>query len=405
MEGITLTVSQLNDYVRRLLASDPIVQHITLRGEISNFKPYASGHWYFTLKDDTGRIDCALFRQYTYGVPFMPQDGMRVLVTGSAGLYVQGGKFQFYADGMTQDGVGDLYRRYLEIKERLTAEGLFDASRKRPLPLLPRAVGIVTSESGAVQHDIRTVAGRRFPGLPLVLRPAQVQGDGAAQDIVRGIEQLSRRRDIDVIIVGRGGGSIEDLWAFNDERVARAIYDSELPVISAVGHEPDVTIADYVADVRASTPSNAAELAVPDRADVEGLLSNLDIRSRQALKKQLTRCRTELNNLKSRKVMTDPMAYVDTKRMELDYIRDRLTAAADGVTKLKRNDFVRLAAALDAMSPLKVLGRGYCIAANEKSGELIRSINDVEINGRVDLCVNDGTVKCRVEETEAHCNG
>ena len=185
MEGITLTVSQLNDYVRRLLASDPIVQHITLRGEISNFKPYASGHWYFTLKDDTGRIDCALFRQYTYGVPFMPQDGMRVLVKGSAGLYVQGGKFQFYADGMTQDGVGDLYRRYLELKERLTAEGLFDASRKRLLPLLPRAVGIVTSESGAVQHDIRTVAGRRFPGLPLVLRPAQVQllevGDGRAR--------------------------------------------------------------------------------------------------------------------------------------------------------------------------------------------------------------------------------
>ena len=260
MQGVTLTVSQLNDYVRRSLASDPILQRINLRGEISNFKVYSSGHWYFTLKDEQSRIDCALFRQYAYGVRFRPQDGMKVLVSGTAGLYVQGGKYQFYADGMEQDGMGELYQRYLQLKEKLTAEGLFDASRKRPLPLLPRKVGIVTSSSGAVLHDIRTVAGRRFPGIPLVLRPAQVQGEGAAQDIAAGLAQIARVPGVDVVIVGRGGGSMEDLWAFNEEIVVRAVAACPVPVISAVGHETDTTLCDFAADMRAPTPSERYRL-------------------------------------------------------------------------------------------------------------------------------------------------
>ena len=310
MQGVTLTVSQLNDYVRRSLASDPILQHVTLRGEISNFKPYASGHWYFTLKDETGRIDCALFRQYTYGIRFTPRDGMRVLVTGAAGLYVQAGKYQFYADGMTQDGVGELYQRYLQLKEKLTQEGLFDASRKRPLPLLPRRVGIVTSPSGAVLHDIRTVAGRRFPGLPLVLRPAQVQGEGAAEDVARGIAQVAAQKDVDVVIVGRGGGSMEDLWAFNEEVVVRAVAQCPVPVISAVGHETDVTLCDFAADMRAPTPSAAAELAVPEREALLESVKEHQASLQRAAEKTMLQKAGAAALLEKRLLLQEPLAHV-----------------------------------------------------------------------------------------------
>lgn len=404
-ENRVLSVTELNEIIKSLVDATPILNNVCIKGELSNYKIYPSGHHYFTLKDQNSSLKCVMFRSSASKLRFRPESGMGVTAFGRISVYPRDGAYQLYCTDLQPEGIGDLQVAYEQLKAKLSAEGLFDPAHKKKLPQFPKRIAIITSSAGAAVHDMIRILGHRWPMTEVVLLPVRVQGVEAPPEIVGAIRYANRYKVADLIITGRGGGSIEDLWAFNDERVARAIYDSELPVISAVGHEPDVTIADYVADVRASTPSNAAELAVPDRADVEGLLSNLDIRSRQALKKQLTRCRTELNNLKSRKVMTDPMAYVDTKRMELDYIRDRLTAAADGVTKLKRNDFVRLAAALDAMSPLKVLRRGYCIAANEKSGELIRSINDVEINGRVDLCVNDGTVKCRVEETEAHCNG
>lgn len=404
-ENRVLSVTELNEIIKSLVDATPILNNVCIKGELSNYKIYPSGHHYFTLKDQNSSLKCVMFRSSASKLRFRPESGMGVTAFGRISVYPRDGAYQLYCTDLQPEGIGDLQVAYEQLKAKLSAEGLFDPAHKKKLPQFPKRIAIITSSAGAAVHDMIRILGHRWPMTEVVLLPVRVQGVEAPPEIVGAIRYANRYKVADLIITGRGGGSIEDLWAFNDERVARAIYDSELPVISAVGHEPDVTIADYVADVRASTPSNAAELAVPDRADVEGLLSNLDIRSRQALKKQLTRCRTELNNLKSRKVMTDPMAYVDTKRMELDYIRDRLTAAADGVTKLKRNGFVRLAAALDAMSPLKVLARGYCIAANEKSGELIRSINDVEINGRVDLCVNDGTVKCRVEETEAHCNG
>lgn len=404
-ENRVLSVTELNEIIKSLVDATPILNNVCIKGELSNYKIYPSGHHYFTLKDQNSSLKCVMFRSSASKLRFRPESGMGVTAFGRISVYPRDGAYQLYCTDLQPEGIGDLQVAYEQLKAKLSAEGLFDPAHKKKLPQFPKRIAIITSSAGAAVHDMIRILGHRWPMTEVVLLPVRVQGVEAPPEIVGAIRYANRYKVADLIITGRGGGSIEDLWAFNDERVARAIYDSELPVISAVGHEPDVTIADYVADVRASTPSNAAELAVPDRADVEGLLSNLDIRSRQALKKQLTRCRTELNNLKSRKVMTDPMAYVDTKRMELDYIRDRLTAAADGVTKLKRNGFVRLAAALDAMSPLKVLARGYCIAANEKSGELIRSINDVEINGRVDLCVNDGTLKCRVEETEAHCNG
>lgn len=260
-----LTVSQLNEYVRRSLASDPMLHGLCLRGELSNFKRHTSGHWYFTLKDEEAAINCAMFRQAAMGVRFRPENGQRVRLFGSVGLYARTGAYQFYADAMEPDGLGELYLRFEALKQKLAAEGLFDPSLKKPLPLLPRGVGIVTSRTGAVVHDIARVSWRRYPGMPLYLCPVKVQGEGAAAEIAAAIRLLDGFEGAEVIIVGRGGGSMEDLWAFNEEVVARAIARCHTPVVSAVGHETDVTIADFVADVRAPTPSAAAELAVPER--------------------------------------------------------------------------------------------------------------------------------------------
>ena len=321
MQGVTLTVSELNDYVRRSLASDPILHNITISGEISNFKAYTSGHWYFTLKDDLSRIDCAMFRQHNYNVRFLPRDGMKVLVKGSAGLYVQSGKYQFYAESMQQSGLGELYQRYMELKDKLTREGLFDAARKRPLPLLPRKVGIVTSASGAVLHDIRTVAGRRFPGLELVLRPAQVQGEGSAQDIARGVMEVSAVPGVDVVIVGRGGGSMEDLWSFNEEVVVRAVAACPVPVISAVGHETDHTLCDLAADMRAPTPSAAAELAVPEREalinEVDGMVFDL----RRAAENAVLVRQNSLSAMEKRLTQRDPRNVLKQMLLHADIYR------------------------------------------------------------------------------------
>ena len=263
MKGLTLSVSQLNDYVRRSLASDPLLRGLCVTGEISNLKRHVSGHWYFTLKDEEAAINCAMFRQSAMSLRFRPENGQRVRAFGSVSLYVKTGSYQLYVDAMEPDGVGDLYMRFEALKRKLSEEGLFDAQLKKQLPFLPKGVGIVTSKTGAVVHDIAQVTWRRFPGMPLVLCPVKVQGEGAAAEIAEGLRTLDKRTDIDVIIVGRGGGSMEDLWAFNEEKVARAIAACKKPVISAVGHETDVTIADFTADVRAATPSVAAELADP----------------------------------------------------------------------------------------------------------------------------------------------
>ena len=396
MQGVTLTVSQLNDYVRRSLASDPILQQITLRGEISNFKPSANGHWYFTLKDEQSRIDCALFRQYTYRITFVPRDGMNVLVSGSVGLYVQGGKYQFYADGMKQDGVGDLYQKYLALKEKLTAEGLFDVSRKRPLPLLPRKIGIVTSSTGAVLHDIRTVAGRRFPGIPLVLRPAQVQGDGAAQDVANGLRELAAVPGIDVIIVGRGGGSMEDLWAFNEEVVVRAVAASPVPVISAVGHETDTTLCDYAADMRAPTPSAAAELAVPE---LTGLLRNIEeLRKRlfnAAKNTALTRNQL-LQALQLRLSAVQPLNHIRQMLQQTELLRQRLYSAQEKKISLAKANTEVLRERLRSSGPRQVLERGYSIVL--KNDRPVSSVREA----KEDLTVifRDGCAEVRVLSQE-----
>ena len=396
MQGVTLTVSELNDYVRRSLASDPILHNITISGEVSNFKAYTSGHWYFTLKDDLSRIDCAMFRQHNYNVRFLPRDGMRVLVKGSAGLYVQSGKYQFYAESMQQSGLGELYQRYMELKDKLTREGLFDASRKRPLPLLPRQVGIVTSLSGAVLHDIRTVAGRRFPGLPLVLRPAQVQGEGAAQDIARGVMEVSAVPGVDVIIVGRGGGSMEDLWAFNEEVVVRAVAACPVPVISAVGHETDHTLCDLAADMRAPTPSAAAELAVPEREallnDVDGKLFDL----RRAAENTLLQRKSALSDLEKRLMQRDPRNVLAQLQLRCKHLEDKMQMEMKRQVSLRENRLDTLISKIEAVGPVQVLRRGYAIAMKDKTP--VTSV--AAAAGDMTLLFSDGRARVHVLSTE-----
>lgn len=360
-----LSVGELNEYVRRTLAADPMLQRLRLRGEISNFKRHTSGHWYFSLKDDASRINCVMFRQHTMLVKLMPRDGLQVVLTGSVSLFPRDGAYQFYAEGMREDGLGDLYLRFEELKNRLQKEGLFDPSRKRPLPLLPQKVGIVTSRTGAVLHDICHVAWRRFPGMPLTLFPAAVQGEGAAQEIARGIEALGHMPGISVIIVGRGGGSMEDLWAFNEEIVARAIASCPVPVVSAVGHETDFTIADLVADMRAPTPSAAAEVTVPQREALQGALSQWEARLTRAAERTILEKQERLSLLQNRLQGLHPKVRVQDAMHKAEQLRQRLqNSLRFGLTD-RQKQLETLAAKLSALGPMQVLNRGYAIAMKD----------------------------------------
>jgi len=399
MNERTLTVSELNNIIKQLVDCEPMLNNVCVRGELSNYKIYPSGHHYFTLKDQESSLRCVMFKSSASGLRFRPESGMGVTAFGRISVFPRDGAYQLYCTDLIPEGVGDLQVAFEQLKAKLSAEGLFDKAHKKPLPRFPAKIAIITSSAGAAVHDMIRILGHRWPMTKIVLLPVRVQGVEAPPEIVGAIRYANKHRVADLIITGRGGGSIEDLWAFNDERVARAIYESELPVISAVGHEPDVTIADFVADVRASTPSNAAELAVPDVNEICDMIYNLSVRSSQALSKQLSRSRTRLDNLKSRRVLQSPTVYVDAKRSELDYMRDRLIAAADSANAVKRREFIRLASSLDAMSPLKVLGRGYSIAT-DRNGGLIRSAADVNKDDLIRLCVSDGVIKCRVEERQ-----
>lgn len=339
-----------------------MLRGIAVRGEISNFKPYASGHWYFTLKDAGSRLNCVMFRQYNMGLRFMPREGMTVVLRGSAGLYVQSGSYQFYAEGMQEDGVGALYQQFLASKERLMKEGLFDAARKRPLPLLPRAVGIITSQSGAVLHDIRTVAARRFPGIPLILRAAQVQGEGAAQDMVNALEEMQALEEVDVIIIGRGGGSLEDLWAFNEEPLVRAIAACTKPVISAVGHETDTTLADFAADMRAPTPSAAAELAVPSKQELKARIASMHAAMDQGARAQLNVQQQRLQQLSSRLLIHRPDTVLQVYLHRVTAASDSLHSAAQAKVELLSNQLKLFKASLQSMGPVHTLKRGYALA-------------------------------------------
>lgn len=400
MNERTLTVSELNNLIKTLIDCEPLLNNVCIRGELSNYKIYPSGHHYFTLKDSESSLRCVMFKSSASKLRFRPESGMGVTAFGRVSVFPRDGAYQLYCTDLIPEGVGDLQVAYEQLKAKLAAEGLFDPKHKKKLPPFPKRIAIITSSAGAAVHDMIRILGQRWPMTKVVLLPVRVQGVEAPPEIVGAIKYANRHKVADLIITGRGGGSIEDLWAFNDERVARAIYESELPVISAVGHEPDVTIADYVADVRASTPSNAAELAVPNVRDIRELLDNLSIRRTQAMHKKISTLESKLDELKKRRVLQTPMAYVDSKRAELDYMKDKFIAAADRSNSAKRREFVRLAASLDAMSPLKVLGRGYAIATNDK-GQLVRSVCDIKPDDKIRLSVSDGVIKCRVEESEA----
>lgn len=400
MNEQSLTVSELNNLIKTLIDCEPMLNKVCVRGELSNYKIYPSGHHYFTLKDSESSLRCVIFKSSASKLRFRPESGMGVTAFGRVSVFSRDGAYQLYCTDLIPEGTGDLQIAFEQLKAKLASEGLFDPEHKKQLPPFPKKIAIITSSAGAAVHDMIRILGKRWPMTKVILLPVRVQGVEAPPEIAGAIRYANKHKIADIIITGRGGGSIEDLWAFNDERVARAIYDSELPVISAVGHEPDVTISDYVADVRASTPSNAAEVAVPNAADMRELLENLGIRQSQAVRKKMITISSKLEELKKRRVLQTPMAYVDSKRAELDYVKDKFIAAADRSNSAKRRDFVRLAASLDAMSPLKVLGRGYAIAADIR-GELVRSIDDVKPDDKLRLCVNDGIIKCRVEEREA----
>lgn len=396
MERSALSVTELNQYVKNLVDGDELLMDVCVRGELSNYKIYPSGHHYFTLKDAESSLRCVMFKYSAMKLRFRPENGMSVTAFGRVSVYLRDGAYQLSCTALMPEGMGDLQVAFEQMKAKLSAEGLFDTAHKKPLPPFPEKIAIITSSAGAAIHDMIRILGHRWPMTKVILLPVRVQGVEAPAEIAGAIRYANEFQVADLIITGRGGGSLEDLWAFNDERVARAIYASRIPVISAVGHEPDVTISDYVADRRASTPSNAAEIAVPDWHEMQDGLQNYEIRSRQAMEKMLKSLAQRLDALKSKRVLTDPGVYLDNRRMDLDRARDRLLAASERQLAAKRQSFVKLGAALDAMSPLRVLSRGYTVSSNA-DGTILKSVKDLQPGQELSVRFLDGTADCRVE--------
>lgn len=390
------TVSQVNGYLKELLDRDGFLSGVFVRGEISNYKTYPSGHHYFSMKDEGGAIRCVMFRREAAHLRFRPENGMKVIAFGRVAVFPRDGQYQLYCAELSPDGVGDLHVAFEQCKEKLFREGLFDPGHKKPLPQYPERIALVTSPVGAAVRDMLRILKARWPMARVLLLPVRVQGVEAAREIAGAIRYASAHHLADVLITGRGGGSMEDLWCFNDELVARAIYDCDIPVISAVGHEPDVTIADFVADLRAATPSNAAELAVPDRNEVAAELAHRGKRMETLLEGRLDRGRRDLARMEACRALRDPMAGLQDRRMLLDYQGRRLAHGLTGAMAGKRERFARLAATLDALSPLKVLGRGYSLARTEE-GEILSSVDQVDSEERFTLRLSDGTLDCRVE--------
>jgi exodeoxyribonuclease VII large subunit len=397
-------VAEVNQLVKLLLDGEPLLQNIYIRGELSNYKMYPSGHHYFTLKDPEGALRCVMFRGQASRLRFRPENGMKVIAQGRITVFPRDGAYQLYCNTLTPEGAGDLMVAFEQLKTKLFEEGLFDPAHKKPLPPYPERIAIVTSSAGAAVHDMIRILRRRYPLAKVILLPVRVQGPEAPPEIAGAIRYANKWKVGDVIITGRGGGSMEDLWAFNDERVARAIYDSELPVISAVGHEPDVTISDFVADARASTPSNAAEIAVPDQEALGQWLEGTASRLEQRETARLAALRQRLAALAERRVLRDRLAYVQDKRMELVHVQQRLGDLSGGLVARKRQRVSVLGAALDAMSPLKVLGRGYAMA-RDSSGGVLRTWRDTAAGEAVLVTLGEGGFTCTVEATYEKENG
>jgi len=395
MQQKVLSITQVNEYIRAKMDRDPLLCEIDVRGEISNYKVYPSGHHYFTLKDEGGALKCVMFKSSAYRIRFRPENGMKVIAMGKISVYPRDGAYQLYCSAMTVDGVGDLYAAFEQLKTKLAAQGLFDPSHKKELPRYPGTIGIVTSSAGAAIHDMLRILRKRYPLTQVRLLPVRVQGVEAPQEIVAAIRYANHYQLCDLLIVGRGGGSIEDLWAFNDERVAYAIYESRIPVISAVGHEPDVTISDFVADLRAATPSNAAELAVPDQDALRQTLDSMSSAMVTALSRQVKSARQHLNVLSASQALRSPTGYLDQKRKNVEMLKNRLLSAQIQGVERKKRRYVELTAKLDAMSPLKVLTRGYAMAQTEE-GVVIRSIRQVKTGDRMTVSFSDGNIEATV---------
>lgn len=390
-----LSITQINEYIQGRMNADPQLMQVAVRGEISNYKLYPSGHHYFTLKDEQSALKCVMFKGNAFSLRFRPASGMKVIALGRISVYPRDGQYQLYCSSMAMDGIGDLYAAFEALKKKLAQQGLFDPAKKKPIPKYPKTIGIVTSSAGAAVHDILRILRARYPLCRVRLLPVRVQGEEAPGEIAAAIRYANAHRLADLLIVGRGGGSIEDLWAFNDEQVARAIYDSQIPIISAVGHEPDVTIADYVADLRAATPSNGAELAVPDR---EALSQNLDAMAASmagALNRQLKLAGQKLDTLAASAALRSPTGYLDQKNKDLMLLQNRLLSAQDRILARTQQRFGSSVAKLDAMSPLKVLSRGYAMAQTQ-DGTLLHSVKQTAPGESIAVNLGDGTLNATV---------
>ena len=393
-----LSVTQVNEYIRSRMDADPLLNQVAVRGEISNYKLYPSGHHYFSIKDEGGALKCVMFKGNAMRLRFRPENGMKIIAMGKISVFPRDGAYQLYCTALAVDGIGDLHAAFAQLKAKLAAQGLFDPAHKKLIPKFPKVIGIVTSSAGAAVHDMLRILRKRYPLVEVRLFPVRVQGVEAPPEIAGAIRYANRFHLADLLIVGRGGGSMEDLWAFNDERVAYAIYESEIPVISAVGHEPDFTISDFVADLRAATPSNAAELAVPDQ---DALLQSMDAMSdamASSLQRQLKSARQHLQVLSASQALRSPTAYLEQRQKNLDLLHNRMVAAQRSVIARKQQRFVGLTAKLDAMSPLKVLSRGYAMA--QKGNQVLRSVQQSQPGDTVTVTFSDGSLTATVTEVK-----
>mgnify|MGYP003227849467 FL=1 len=393
-EKMAVTVSDLNTYIKNKIANDEALNAVVVKGEISNFKAHYTGHYYFTLKDDKSLIKCIMFKTYAQNLKFMPKDGMKIIVFGGVSVFERDGVYQIYVKAMEQSGLGDLYEAYEKLKASLEEEGLFNETHKKKIPINPKIIGVLSSQTGAVIRDIINVSTRRNPNCYIRLLPVPVQGSGASKEIANAIKIMNEKQLADVIILARGGGSLEDLWPFNEEIVARAIYDSKIPIISAVGHETDFTIADFVADLRAPTPSAAAEIANPDIYELKNKIAVARERTRQALNKKMELLKLKYNNIMKSKVFLDPLRIINDNYLRLDNNVKEITNSIKLKQKDSEKKFGLIVSKLDALSPLKTLSRGYAII--EKENNIVKSYNDLKDGDIVKLILTDGKKDAKI---------
>lgn len=396
MEYNPITVTELNLYIKDKIGNDEYLNNVFIKGEISNFKHHYTGHMYFTLKDEKSLIKCIMFKSYTTNLNFVPKDGMKVMILGTVSVFERDGVYQIYCKAMQEDGLGSLHIAYEKLKAKLEKEGLFDNSHKKTIPKMPKCIGVLTSNTGAVIRDIINVSTRRNPNVNIRLLPVPVQGEGAANKIAKAIKLMNEQKLADVIILARGGGSLEDLWPFNEEIVARAIYESELPVISAVGHETDFSISDFVADLRAPTPSAAAELAVPNIADIIISLDNYNFRYKNALKKKIEIMKLRYEKCMMNRVFKNPLQNIQERYIHLDTINRSLQNSINNKIQIQKTKMVEIVTKLDSFSPLKTLTRGYTIL--QKNNTIIKSVNDLNMGDEINIRLIDGKAKAKICE-------